>query len=239
MTVLDIIILIILALGAIIGWKRGIVTQAISLVSTYLVIIVAFLFKGPLALFLCKILPFFSFKGAFAGITVLNILVYEAIAFFILIGILLTAVQLLLFVSKIIDKLIKMTIILTIPSKLIGLVLGVLEYYLFVYIILFIISISSCFNLNISTESKLGKGILEYTPILNIYGDKIVEAGEEIIGLKDKYKESNDKEKFNLEALDVLLKYKITTTESVEKLIKLEKLKMDNVDTVISKYKNN
>lgn len=238
MTILDIIILIILAFGAIKGFKSGAITQTISLAGTILVVILSFLLKGPLTIFLCKIFPFFSFSGSLAGITVLNLLIYEVISFFILVFVLLILERFLLYISKILDKIINLTIILTLPNKLIGLILGTLENYIFVFIILYILALP-VFDLKFINESKFNKKILESTPILNTYGDKTLSVANELVNLKDKYKETENKKKFNLEALDVLLKYDITKVESVDELVKIEKLKIDDIEKVLIKYREN
>ena len=81
MNVVDIVILIFLAFGALIGFKRGFTRQLVSLVGIFVIIVVSFLFKNPVSVFLYNNLPFFNFGGIFKDITVLNILVYEVIAF--------------------------------------------------------------------------------------------------------------------------------------------------------------
>ena len=60
---------------------------------------------------------------------------------------------------------------------------------------------------------------------------------EEFASLKDKYEEETDANQFNLETLDLFLKYHITDVNSVETLIEHDKLKLDGVEAVLAKYK--
>src|SRR5574344_2057121 len=84
LTVIDSAVIIFLLFGAILGFKRGIIKSAVSFIGIIIVIILAFILKNPLSEFMYTHLPFFNIGGNFAEITVLNILVYEALAFLIL-----------------------------------------------------------------------------------------------------------------------------------------------------------
>ena len=84
MNIVDIIILVFIVLSAFVGFSRGFFKQTIMFVGTILVICLSFIFKNPLSLFMYKNLPFFKF----GGLTSLNILLYEILAFIILIVVL-------------------------------------------------------------------------------------------------------------------------------------------------------
>ena len=55
--------------------------------------------------------------------------------------------------------------------------------------------------------------------------------------LIEKYKNEEDKSKLNLETLNLMLKYKIVSVDTVEDLVKRDKLKIDYVYTVLDKYR--
>ena len=74
MNIIDIVILIFLGFGALLGFKRGFTRQLVSLVGIFVIIILSFLLKNPISVFLYNNLPFFNFGGIFKDITVLNIL---------------------------------------------------------------------------------------------------------------------------------------------------------------------
>lgn len=237
MNLVDLIIIVLLVMGAIVGFKRGLIRQLLSLCGTIIAAVLAFLFKTPLAQLLCEYLPFFSFKGVLAGLSVLNLFVYEVIAFLIILAIFVGLLQVLIFLSNILEKIVSMTIIFALPSKLAGAVFGVLENYIVVFIILYIVSLPF-FNIDIIRGSELRDPIVTKTPVLNKLAEKSVEVGTEIANLVDKYKIEEDKNQYNLDTLDVLLKYNITKVETVDRLVEKNKIQLVNIDLVLSKYRD-
>ena len=83
MNIVDVIIILFLGLGAVTGFVRGFFKQTVMFVGTILVVVLAFLLKNPLSMILYENLPFFQM----GGLTALNILLYEALAFIICIAI--------------------------------------------------------------------------------------------------------------------------------------------------------
>lgn len=236
MNFVDIIVIIFLLYGVIIGFRRGFTRQLIYFLGTVSVVIFAFVLKNPLSVFLYSHLPFFGFEGILSGVSVINILIYEVIAFLILLVILFVLLRFVLFASKLFEKLLDMTIVLGIPSKILGALVGILENYIIVFILLYIITLP-IFNINIVNESKMRQTILTKTPILNYYTDKSYKVGKEFSDLLTKYKEGTDSESLNLEALDLLLKYKVVTVKSVDVLVEKDKLMINNIESVLIKYR--
>lgn len=237
MNLVDLIIIVLLVMGAIVGFKRGLIRQLLSLCGTVVAAVLAFIFKTPLAQLLCEYLPFFSFKGVLAGLSVLNLFVYEVIAFLIILAIFVGLLQVLIYLSNILEKIVSMTIIFALPSKLAGALFGVLENYIVVFIILYIVSLPF-FDIDIIRNSELRDPIVTKTPILNKLAKKSVEVGTEIANLVDKYKIEDDKNQYNLDTLDVLLKYNITKVETVDRLVEKNKIQLVNIDSVLSKYRD-
>ena len=236
MNIVDIIILIFLAFGAIAGFKRGFTKQLLSSIGLILVVILSFMFKNPVSVFLYENLPFFKFGGIFKGVTVLNILLYEVVAFFLVMAVLIIVLRLLIFVSGVFEKFLNMTIILGIPSKILGAILGVLENFVLAFIILYVLTLPF-FSLDVLNESKIKDKILKNTPFLSSQIDRSVVVIDEFIDMKEKYETAVDPNGFNLEALDLLLKHKVITIDSVEKLLEKDKLQIENIDSVLEKYK--
>ena len=81
MNIVDYILIAILILSAIKGYKTGLIPSVVNVVGVILVFVIAFYIKNPIADMLFKNLPFLNFGGIFTGITVANILFYEAIAY--------------------------------------------------------------------------------------------------------------------------------------------------------------
>lgn len=229
-----IVILIILS-GAVIGYKSGFTKQIISFFGFIIVILLSYLLKNYISELLYQYFPFFEFGGVLKGVTVLNILIYEVISFFIVFSILMIAFKLILFISKIFETLLKFTIILGIPSKLLGAAVGMVEYYIIAFFALYILTLP-IFAIDGMENSKFKDPILKNTPILSHYTKDGLQVYEEFNELKDKYEVEQNVEQFNLEALDLFLKYKVITKDSVSKLVERKKLNIPNVDTVLSKY---
>ena len=131
-----------------------------------------------------------------------------------------------------------MTIILGIPSKILGGVVGVLKWFIIVFIGLYVLNMPM-FEIKEIEESSFANGILNNTPVLSGIIDDTTKVIDEFIVLKDNYKDNEvDPTEFNRETLDLFLKYDIVTVESIEKLVNKEKLKIENVDEILDKYRN-
>lgn len=224
MNIVDIVILIFLGFGALLGFKRGFTRQLVSLVGIFIILIVSFLFKNPISVFLYNNLPFFNFGGIFKDITVLNILVYEVIAFFIVFFVLSIVFRLLLSITKIFEKILNATIILGIPSKILGAIFGVIQYLIYIFVIIYILSLPT-FNLSIIKNSKIANTIMEKTPILNKVCDETIEVFSLVIELKNEYKETTNVVEFNQKALDIMIDKGVITKENAQNLIKKGKIK--------------
>lgn len=228
------IVLLIIAFG-IIGFKRGIFSQIITIVGTILIFILAYQWKNPLADSLMDKLPFFSFGGLYKGAISLNILVYQGIAFLGILTVLSIILYIITRITRIFEKILKYTIILGIPSKILGFFAGLLEGYLLIFIL--VITINQIpFTNKYVTRSGLATKIVNETPILTKAVKSTTKTVKEIYSLKNKYKELSDDE-FNLSAIDIMLRNKFITIESMDKLVNSKKIKIDGIDEVIDKYR--
>lgn len=235
MNIIDVIIILIILSGAVIGYKSGFTKQLISFVGFIVVIILSYLLKNYVSELLYTYLPFFKFGGVLKGVSVLNIVLYEMIAFMIVFSLLMIVFKVVLFVSKVFETLLKFTIILGIPSKLLGAVVGMIEYSIIVFIGLYILTLP-IFQIEGMDHSKFKDQILYKTPILSHYTKDGLKVFTKINTLKDKYEDSINANEFNLEALDLLLEYKVVTPKSVQKLLDSKKLEIDSVDSILNKY---
>ena len=168
---LDIIIIMIILFGAIVGFKRGIIKQSVITVGMIFVLILSFILKNPVSSIMYEHLPFFSFGGLFENLAVLNIIVYEGFAFLLVFSVLSTILIILIKISSVFEKILRATIILAIPSKILGAILGAIEYYLIVFIILFILVTSTI--LTLSSAPTLVFITVEFTLTLLFLGISI------------------------------------------------------------------
>ncbi|MDD2435052.1 MAG: CvpA family protein, partial [Bacilli bacterium] len=235
MGVVDIVIIMLLIFGAIKGFKNGLTTQLFSFVGFILVVVLAYMLKNPVSSILYSYLPFFNFDGIFKGVTVLNVALYEMIAFVALFVILYIIFQIALTVTKVFEKVLKMTIILGIPSKILGAIVGVLEYYIVIFVILYITTLP-LISWKELDNSKTRVYILENTPVLSQYTEKSLEVMDEFKLLVDEYKNTTNPDNFNLATLDLFLKYNVIDIDTAVKLYENKKLKVGNFYSIICKY---
>lgn len=237
MNIVDLIILIIILFFAVIGFKRGFTKSLISALGFVVIVILAFFLKNPLSVILYENLPFFKFGGILKGVTVLNIALYELLAFVIVLAILGVALKVLMVASSIFEKLLNMTIILGIPSKIMGAIVGALEGFIIVFISLYVVSLP-IFNFTVVNDSKWQKPILTSTPILSKFSDKTMSVVEEFSSIKEKYEDNNkNAEAFNKEVLDLFLKYDVVKVSSIDKLVEKDKLQINNIEEILMKYR--
>ena len=229
--------LIIILLGAVIGFKRGFTRSLVSALGFIVIAILAYFLKNPLSILLYENLPFFKFGGILKGVTVLNIALYELLAFVIVLAILGVALKILMVATSVFEKILKMTIILGIPSKIMGAVVGALEAFVIVFISLYALSLP-IFNISIVNDSNWKDTILNKTPILSAFSKDTMQVIDEFASIKEKYKDNNkNAEEFNKEVLDLFLKYDVVKVSSIDKLVEKEKLQINNIEEILMKYR--
>lgn len=237
MNITDFLIVIFVLLGAFVGAKQGFTKALVSFLGTVIVVILAYFLKNPVSEFLMSFCPFFNFGGIIKGVTVLNIAVYEVIAFVLMFVILMAVLNALLFATGIFEKILKFTIVLGMPSAIFGAIIGAIKNYVIVFFVLYILSMPNFVDVSFVKDSKFREPILANTPLLSHIAGSALEALDEFKGLADKYTSSEDTNAYNLETLDVFLKYKIVTVKTTEKLIESGKISIEGIDSVLNKYR--
>lgn len=237
MTIIDIVVILVLIMFAIVGWKNGVIKEVVSLAGLVLIFVIAYTFKEEIGNTLCKYLPFFNFSGSIEGLVSLNILIYQMIAFFIILCILYTIYQIVLKLSGWLQKLVNLTIILKLPSKLAGLVVGAIEGYLIIFALLLIL-IVPLKEIDGISESKMIPTIVHKTPILSSYTKDISNTITEIYDLADDVANKEiTKNQANLKIIDTMIKYDVVSKKTVEQLQVLDKLKkVKGLDSILEKY---
>lgn len=237
MNIVDLIIIIFILFGAVLGFKRGFTKSLVSALGFIATIILAFLLKNPVSVMLYENLPFFKFGGVLKGVTVLNIALYEILAFVIVLGILNIVLKVLMLATSIFEKVLNATIILGIPSKILGAVVGLIEFFIISFAALYVLSLP-VLNLDVLNESKLKGKILDNTPILSSFVDSSTKVIDEFASIKNKYNDNNSNaEQFNKEVLDLFLKYDVVKVESIDKLVEKDKLQINNIEEILMKYR--
>lgn len=237
--VVDLIIIFLVILGAFVGAKRGFLKELVMALGFIVCVILSFLLKNPIAAILYDNLPFFSFGGILKGITALNILVYEVVAFFLTFTVLSLALKLVKMLSTSLENFFEETKILGLPSKILGGIVGAIEWLVICFAVLFILTLP-VFKTNYIYNSKIYDGMLSLAPYFSKQIDTTTAVFKEFEDLKEQYKNSDDANQFNLDSLDLLLKYKIIDVEAADKLYKKGKFKsIINIESVLDKYREN
>lgn len=230
----DAVIFIIFIIGILNGIRKGAIKSVVGLVGIVIVVILSFELKNPIAKILYSNLPFLNFK-IFKAVQVFNILFYEIIAFVIVFSILMLLLRIVLKLTGIVQKVLDATIVLGIGNRLLGAVISLIETYVIVYVILFLLN-QPFFSIVEVNKSKVGNFILNKTPIIANVLDKNLTAYDELFKLKDIYENTSDINEYNYKSLDILLKYGIVDVESIKTLQSKNKLDFKNINEVVIKY---
>ncbi len=234
MQIVDIIIILMIILGAVVGFKQGFIKKTTSFLGTFLVVVLSFMLKNPLSVVMYENLPFFKFGGIIRGIDIINILIYEFLAFIIVAAALTFILRILLVLTGLVEKLLKMTIFLSIPSKILGIFIGALEYYVYIFLALVFLNLPA-FNIEIVRESNLANKILDNTPILsNLVGPTVDTYTEVYETLHDVNNMSNVE--INEKVLVIFLDKGVITVDSAQKLIDMNKIYIEDT-SILDRYR--
>lgn len=223
MGIVDILIIIFILSFGILGSKRGFFKQTVTTVGSILVFVLAYYFKDGVANFLTFNLPFFNFKGEILGLTSLNIIMYQLIAFLLMVLIFLGILAVIIKITGIFEKILRLTIVLGIPSKILGFILGLVEGYVITYIILFILMLP-ILKIDIIDNSSFARPILKSSPVISNIVGTTKDTCLSIYDLVNDYSKDKDKDKFNKEAIRIMLSNNMITKSYVEELINKGKL---------------
>lgn len=208
------------------GFKKGFLESSIRLLGTIAAFIGAYLLKNPISVFLYTHLPFFKFDGLFKGVSALNIILYEIIAFIIVFVILIIAIKIIAKLTGIVERLLSLIFFFGIPNKILGALVGFIRGIVILYFAIFIFKFG-CNLLNLQVEASLADTIIE-TPILkNTFGSTLSSL-DEITALAKEYDNTKNKEEFNNYTIDILLKYNLITEENLDILINNGKITKDD-----------
>lgn len=227
---LDIIIVILIILGTYMGARKGLLKSLVGLVGLIAIIIISYSLRIPLANILIDKLPFFEFSGALAGLTSLNILFYNIIAFVIIFILLYCVLNVIMSLTGFIDTLLKFTVIWVIPSKIGGALLGFIESWLFVFLALFIL-VQFNFTTSFVTDSKVGNFVLDHTPVVGNFLGGAKEAAKSIYDSVQKYTngEIESSKEVNIAIINSEIINGLITKAKANELIETGKLELEGV----------
>ena len=227
-----IIILLILSCG-LLGSKRGILKELVIIVGTIVIFVIAFFLKDVLAGFFCENLPFFNLRIPLGNLVSLNVIFYQLIAFLLIVIVLRLILQILIDVTGIFSRIINATIILALPNKLLGFVVGLIEGYILMFIFLTVLSIPLSGS-ELFMDSSVRKFIVNDTPVLKDTLGGLNYAIEDVLSLSSE----DDRNANDLKVIDIMLKYDVVSTDFMDNLKKTGKLdEISGLDSVLDKYR--
>ncbi len=223
MNIVDVVIIMGLLLGGVTGAKNGFFRQSVVLIGTILCFILAWVFKNPIANFLSFTLPFFNFAGPFEGLTSLNIVMYQLIAFLLLLSLFSALLAIIIKATGVFEKILNFTIILGIPSKILGFIVGVIEAYVIIFAVLFFVN-QPAVNLEIVKESTFSPKIVNSSPGLSNIVGNMNDAVNDIYDITKDYNINQNTNSFNKKVINSLLEHKVIDKDYLDKLVSKGKI---------------
>jgi len=229
-TIVDIILVAFIALGTFLGLRKGLIKTLVGFIGLVAIVIISYTLKTYLANFLIDFMPFFSFSGSLAGLTSLNILIYNVVAFVVIFVIMYCILNIVIALTGFIDTLLKFTVIWIIPSKIGGAILGLLEAWVFIFLAVFVLAQFSVTNAFIS-DSKVSDIILNHTPVIGNYLGGASKAAQEIYAGIEEYSKDDTKTTtdLNLYILQIEINYGLVSKDKATELMEIGKIGLDNV----------
>lgn len=221
-SLVDAFIAIFIILGGVVGFRNGAIKEGTKFLGTFIVLVISFLLKDNLMVMLYENLPFFNFFGIIRGLDAINILFYQLVSFIFVFTLLMFLLKVLLVITGLIEWLLKLTVFFSFPSKIIGIFVGAIEFYVYVFIVLYILNMP-VFNLSYVSESRFGETILKNTPILSTMVDDTVNVYSDVWNII-KNRENKSNKEVNTLVLATLLDNKLVSVDSAKKLVDANKI---------------
>ena len=227
----DIVLLICLLSGIYDGYKKGFLESTIKFIGTIVALVGAYMFKNPVSVFLYTHLPFFKLGGVFKGITVINILIYEFIAFVLVFIAVLLILNLIYQITGLVQKLFSVIAFLGLPNKILGAVVGFVETVIILYFVCFLfVFVTNFFGYKM--EESFVDVLLDVPVLKDTFGPSLNSVNDIALLAKD-YHDVQDKDEYNYKALEILLKYDVITKENAQKLVDDKKISIPNVEVLL------
>jgi len=228
--IVDFLIIVFLLAGIVGGYKKGFLESTIRFIGGIVTFLGSYLLKGPLSIYLYTNLPFFKLDGFFEGLSVLNVIIYELIAFVAIFAIVFLILKIIIDLFNIEERLFSLIVQLGIPNNLIGAIFGGLKSIIIIYFALSIFFVVSNF-MKIDTGNSLGDYVVNMPILKNSFGGTL-DSFDQISELAVEYENTQDKGVLNHDAIGILLENGIISEEQLNALIDAGKVEysMDNIE---------
>lgn len=230
MNYIDLGLLIVMVLSVLIGYKSGVIKSIVRLLAFLLSAILAYQFKGILAGFLIDFMPFYQFSGVFEGITSVSILLYHGLSFLFIFILIYSILSIVITLAGFLDKILKMTIILYLPDKILGAVVGFIQGVMISFVAIFVL-VQIPYTQEIVMNSTYGYQILNRTPIIRtVLADTTVISGEIFDIITNEENETDeDAQSIQSQIMLVFVKYGLITADEAQELVDSETVYLPGV----------
>lgn len=165
----DIIIALLLAAGAYLGYKRGLIMQIFYLGTIIIGYVLSMLFSSRLAYLFTSMIPIPAdvtegLEGIYKGLNIPTAY-YRIVSFIVLFIVIRLIIQILAQTLGVVRKL----PLIKITDRYLGAILGFLEIYLIVFVVLYLVTVlpTPDWKIAIFKDSVLPDYIIQNTPILS------------------------------------------------------------------------
>lgn len=228
MNYFDIIFILILLACGFEGFRRGLLKEAVSVVGSIVVLYLSFILMNPLGNLFLKWFPIFSIKIVDVKLESLSILLYQIIAFIIISVTLYGILKIILNVTGIFAKIISLNGVLAFPTKILGGLLGLVTGYIALFIILLVFSFPLSSKFDSYRESKVKDFIIDNKIFMTSSVKKVSKSVDEVYSLTSKIDQDEKREKnadkYNADVMNIMLKNKIISIDTVDELVKNNKI---------------
>ena len=220
--IVNAVIILFLIMGVYDGYKKGFIDGIFRLLGVVLALFLAYMYKDKLSVILYTHLPFIKLGGLFRGVSVINILIYELIAFVLIFIVAILVVDLIVKTSGIVEKILKIIPLFEFVNGVLGAIIGLAQTVLILYFVIFVFKFG-CNLFGFQMQPSLADNVLEIQILDEKFGSTI-SSFNEIASLAKSYEDSKDKSELNDKSIDILLKYGIISQENLDILIKNNKI---------------
>ena len=235
MTWVGIVILLLVALGGFLGWRKGALRALVNLIGLVAIIILSYQFKDFLGTIVIRFMPFFSFAGDYVGVYAVNFLFYQAISFLIVFLLLYCILNILINLSGMVEILDRFAKVMALPSRIIGAVFGVVDMLVYVFLLVFI-ALAVPTTAKFAMEDKVAMTIARQTPVLSaVFGYSIRVEQTQYNIVKDSVKTEEGAKEASLAIIRDLISYDVVEADLIQETIDNGKLRMENVTVASAK----
>ncbi len=225
-SVMNVICFVVPIVGFIVGLMKGFVDRSVRVIEGGIIIFLSLYLKNPISTLLYKFAPFFNMQYK-----VVNVLLYEFIAFVIIALIMVVIVYILNKFINFVSKVIGLIMSIGIPTPILGAFVSMAEYLFFLYVFIFIVFFFS--NLTDSpVEASVANKIYYNMPVLRPIFAKPFDS---CLDVAKSISSNESADKINYNSMKILLDNGFITYDNAKYIIETNKIKFANSKELLLK----